>query len=144
MSQHQPKIEAFFNQLRKDRLELVDQFYSPDVFFQDPLGDIQGRDKLRAYYKNLYESVLDIRFEFRNIGSVENRAFAPWIMHLRAPKLKRAQWISVAGISEIEFDSRSGQATYHRDYFDMGAFIYEHIPVLGSVVRAIRGRLAHE
>ena len=30
---------------------------------------------------------------------------------------------------------------YHRDYFDMGEFIYERVPVLGSVIRAIKRRL---
>jgi len=31
---------------------------------------------------------------------------------------------------------------YHRDYFDMGAFVYENIPVLGSVVRYTKKRLS--
>jgi len=31
--------------------------------------------------------------------------------------------------------------TYHRDYFDLGALIYERVPVLGGLIRGIKGRM---
>ncbi|HGP4674712.1 TPA: nuclear transport factor 2 family protein, partial [Vibrio cholerae O1] len=34
-----------------------------------------------------------------------------------------------------------GKVTYHRDYFDMGEMLYEQLPVLGQVIRAIKRRL---
>jgi hypothetical protein len=29
----------------------------------------------------------------------------------------------------------------HRDYFDLGAMLYEQLPLLGAVVRTLKGRL---
>jgi len=34
-----------------------------------------------------------------------------------------------------------GRVNDHRDYFDMGEFIYERVPVLGRIIRAIKNRL---
>ena len=30
---------------------------------------------------------------------------------------------------------------YQRDYYDLGAMLYEHIPLLGGAVRAVKARL---
>ena len=36
---------------------------------------------------------------------------------------------------------QDGKVFQHHDYFDMGEFIYERVPVLGGVIRAIKNRL---
>jgi hypothetical protein len=30
----------------------------------------------------------------------------------------------------------------HHDYFDAGALLYEHVPILGGVIGWLKGRLA--
>ena len=40
----------------------------------------------------------------------------------------------------IEFDE-AGKVCQHRDYFDLGAMLYEQLPLLGPVVRTIKMRL---
>ena len=37
--------------------------------------------------------------------------------------------------------TRNGKIYYHRDYFDMGAMVYEQLPLLGRIVRKIKQRL---
>jgi hypothetical protein len=96
------------------------------------------------YYRSLYQNVTSIRFEFGDLNASAqegNSLAAPWTMHLTASKLNRGRPIALPGLSLIRFDPSSKQATYHRDYFDMGAFIYEHVPVLGSVIRFVNARL---
>jgi hypothetical protein len=134
------RIRSFFNDLRAENMDLVDRFYSKDVVFIDPAGQIEGREDLRAYYAHLYGPVLDIGFEFPAIQVTDNEAFAVWRMTVSSSKLKRGAPIIVDGLSHIRFDS-AGQAIYHRDYFDMGAMIYEQVPVLGCCIRYIKKRL---
>jgi hypothetical protein len=31
---------------------------------------------------------------------------------------------------------------YHKDYYDLGEMVYEHVPLLGFVIKKIKGRLA--
>ena len=46
--------------------------------------------------------------------------------------------IILDGVSVFKYEE--GKAVYQRDYFDLGAMIYEKVPVLGSVVRWIKKR----
>lgn len=136
-------IRDFFNQLRADKMHLCDDFYHSDILFQDPLGEIRGLNAMKAYYSNLYKNVLEIRFEFKEMTSSERKSFAPWLMHLRASGLNSGNWVIVPGVSEFEFDPSSQKVIYHRDYFDMGAFVYEHIPILKNILKYIRSKLKH-
>jgi len=144
MSNNYPElIEQFFNALRRDSLHLVAKFYAVDARFEDPLGVLQGAAAIEAYYANLYQNVSMIRFDFGKILVEGDRSAAPWIMHLAATKLNAGKEIAVAGISMFEFDPLSSQARYHRDYFDMGAFVYEHIPILKHAIGVVKSRLKH-
>jgi ketosteroid isomerase-like protein len=139
---HDEKIIRFFRELRADRMELVDGFYHSDVVFEDPVGRVEGREALRRYYEGLYANVTSIDFEFSElVGSGDHRA-GTWTMTLAAKKLDGGKPFSVPGMSLFHFDPASGLVAYHRDYFDLGAFIYERIPILRGIVRTIRRRLA--
>ena len=122
-------------------MHLVDDFYANDAIFSDPIGTHLGAEAIKRYYAGLYENVSNITFEFSSVlGSGDDFA-AIWVMHLSAKKLNRGNPISVPGVSHIRFAPNGGKAIYHRDYFDMGCFIYEHVPILGSLVQFIKRRL---
>ena len=122
-------------------MPLVSQFYSTEASFCDPVVIIKGAPAIEKYYSGLYQNVEEIKFEFAELIEAGNWVAAPWIMHLKAKKLNAGKLISVPGISHIQFESSSGKAIYHRDYFDMGAFVYEYVPVLGMVIRFIKEKL---
>jgi hypothetical protein len=140
---HQEKVKYFFDHLSKDNMKLVDEFYHPQVEFIDPVGEMKGSDKIKLYYTNMYQNVKELRFEFTNFIQSENQIVAVWKMHLKTDKLNSGEAYAVDGNSVIRFDE-SGKAIYHRDYFDMGAFVYERIPVVGFVIKKIKNRLKAE
>jgi hypothetical protein len=45
----------------------------------------------------------------------------------------------VRGVSHLKI---SDKIDYHEDFYDMGAMLYEQLPLLGSVTRWLRLRLA--
>lgn len=137
------RINQAFNELRKDNLHILDNFYHPNLKFSDPLGDINGLKQMKAYYANLYETVKDINFDFKVMSEEGDNIMAPWVMTLSAEGLNGGEPIQVTGISHITFDPKTNLVIYHRDYFDMGEFIYEHIPVLASIIRMVKRKLAH-
>lgn len=137
-----PSVQEFFKNLNKDNLQLVPEFYAEEIVFEDPLGRIDGVLDLRDYYKNLYQGVKSIQFEFSKELRQGNQYAGFWTMTLEAEGLNGGKPVRVTGMSQIEFNS-AGKAVYHRDYFDMGAFIYEHVPVLKIAIRFIKKKLAH-
>jgi hypothetical protein len=123
-------------------MHLVDAFYAENTHFVDPVVDLKGRAAVRKYYENLYQNVVSIRFEFSGIVTQGAEQVAFWTMILRGKRLKGGEEIRVVGNSHFRLDPQTGQALYHRDYFDMGEFIYEGVPILGSAIRFIKGKLA--
>lgn len=134
------RVSRFFNAFSRETLDLADAFYDKDVVFRDPITDLKGLEALKAYYASMYENVISIRFDFTDGVETEDTVAAFWTMELRARGLRGGEPIRVVGASHIRFGGREGKVVYHRDYFDMGAFIYENVPVVGPVIRYIKGR----
>jgi hypothetical protein len=143
MSQNlKEKTDKVFNQLRKDNLEILKDFYAKDLVFEDPLGRIEGLQAMKTYYALMYENVTEIKFDFFKSIQEGNEFFFRWTMTLNSTKLNGGNDISVEGGSMIFFNDE-GLVTYHRDFFDMGEMIYEHIPLLKNLIKAVKKRFEH-
>jgi hypothetical protein len=53
----------------------------------------------------------------------------------------KGRGIDISGVSHVSFDD-SGRVTAHVDYWDAAEGLYERMPLLGTVMRWLRGRLA--
>jgi hypothetical protein len=51
------------------------------------------------------------------------------------PKLNKGRIITIEGASLIRFNDK---VYYHRDYFDGGQLLYEHIPVMGKLIQTLK------
>ena len=131
------RAKKFFNQLNKDTMELVDDFYDKEVVFKDPLVSFGDRQALKDYYKGLYDQVSFIRFTFENEVVSGSECSFSWKMEMTCG-LNKGEKMSVDGISTIRFGGKEGKAIYHRDYYDMGEFVYERIPVVKSIIKLIK------
>lgn len=131
-------FKSVFNELDANQLHRLDEIYDPNVKFIDPVHELTGLPALRAYYRKLYEGVTSCRFEFEDELVQDNRAALVWTMYFEHQRFSKAGVMSLKGVSHLRFEER---VTYHHDYFDMGAFIYERVPLLSSVIRAIKRRL---
>lgn len=136
------KFQYVFENLNKDSMHLIPEFYAEDVQFVDPIGEIKGSKNITKYYENMYKNVKTIKFEFSNFVESGDMVVGVWKMTLVTDKLNGGEPIAVDGNSVIKF--KDGKAIYHRDYFDMGAFVYENVPVLGFVVKKIKERFKVE
>jgi hypothetical protein len=137
------RIDRIFNELRATNLQILDGFYDPSVLFIDPLGQHQGLESVKKYYQNLYQNVESIRFEKMGMVSNQNTHVFFWRMVLKTPSLNGGDETFLIGNSHIVFNEKD-LVSYHRDYFDMGEFIYQHIPVLGFIIRKVNQRLKAE
>ncbi len=131
-------FKAFYQNSGELHLEQIDALYTQDIEFRDPLHTILGILALKSYMKNLYANSRDIRFEYTDEFSGENWATISWLMHFRHPSLAGGKLISVRGITQIRFTDR---IFYHEDFYDLGAMIYQHVPVLGGIIRFINQRI---
>ncbi len=135
------KVQRLFANLSRETVTLENfaTVYSEDVVFIDPAHEVQGLEQLVKYSQSMYDNVIECRFEFTGVIEAESSAVLTWNMVLQHPKLNKGKTIEVPGCSHIEFNEQL--ISYHRDYFDLGAMIYERVPLLGPIIRKIKGGL---
>ncbi len=129
-----------YQRLNADNLDLLQSVYSEGVHFMDPAHEIIGLDRLTQYFQNLYTHISAINFDFDHTCQSGNDGYVQWLMTFAHPKLNSGRGITIAGTSFVRFDSDE-KIYYHRDYFDLGAMLYEHLPLLGKVIRTVKKRL---
>ena len=129
-----------FNSLSADNLYRLEEIYTSDIHFIDPAHEIRGLTTLRSYFEKLYANVSSISFDFLELLQNGQSGYVQWVMHFSHPRLNRGQAIAVPGTSFLRF-ADSNKAFYHRDYFDLGSMLYQHLPVLGPIVRSVNRRL---
>ncbi|MND95069.1 SnoaL-like domain protein [compost metagenome] len=140
MSDFLPAFARRFAALDKDNLERLGELYSTDVLFVDPLHEICGLAALERYFAALYADVQELGFEFHGCDEVhEGEGYLRWTMSYRHPRLAGGRPIQVEGCSHLLW--RDGRVYRHRDYFDAGALLYEHLPVFGRAIAWLKRRL---
>jgi limonene-1,2-epoxide hydrolase len=132
------RFQEVFQELRHDRIALLDEVYASDILFEDPLHRIAGLAALKAYFERMYAGVESIGFEFGDVIEAPGQAMLTWTMRMTHRRLRAGEELALPGATHIRFGEK---VHYHRDYFDAGALLYERLPVLGGIVRAIRKRV---
>ena len=140
MSEYLKRFAERFSELDADNLERLGELYSDTVRFRDPLHEVQGLVALRAYFEQLYANVQDVRFEFHGHDQVnDGQGYLRWTLHYRHARLNGGRPVQVQGCSHLMWRDK---VYLHHDYFDAGALLYEHLPVMGSVIGWLKRRLA--
>jgi limonene-1,2-epoxide hydrolase len=133
-------VNQFYNDANVKTIKnLCERFYHKDIIFDDAVGHVEGREALIKYYLDLYSNLTAINFEMHDETQHKNKIYARWKMIYQHPSLNDQAPIDVQGVSYLEV--KDGQVIYQRDYFDMGAMVYEKVPVIGTLVKWIKGRL---
>ena len=136
------RFARFFSDFSPDKVaRLVDQTYAPDIWFNDTLKTLNGRDALRSYLKHSAEAVQSCRVEILDtLSNDRGDYYVRWTMVIRFKRFKPGQDTQTIGISHLRFD-RDGLVRLHQDYWDSTAGLFEHIPLLGAAIRAIKQRV---
>ncbi|SEJ20887.1 nuclear transport factor 2 family protein [Pseudomonas sp. NFR16] len=130
-----------FAALNKDNLERLGELYADDIAFADPMRKAQGLAEVRRYFAELYANVSDLQFEFHAFDQVrEGKGYLRWTRTYCHPRLNQGEPIAVQGCSHLLW--AENKVFQHRDFFDAGALLYEHVPVMGRMIRWLKRRLA--
>ena len=132
------EFKAFYQQANSSNLERMDRIYTQDIEFRDPLHTILGILALKSYMKNLYANSNCVEFEYTDEQRGENSATIAWYMKFSHSGLAGGKMIKLRGITQIRFTDR---IYYQEDFYDLGAMLYQHIPVLGAIVRFVNKRV---
>jgi len=131
-------FKKFYRQFDQQSLTFLGEIYSDDVTFSDPVHMIQGLDTLKQYFESMCGNLTQCRFDFIDEIIGENDACFKWEMHYSHPSLKSNAPLKLMGATFIKY---SDKIDSHEDFYDMGAMLYEHLPLVGSAIRLIKCRI---
>lgn len=116
--------------------ENVEQLYTEDVRFRDPITTVNGIDALRGYLRRFGEVSAGARFEITGEIVTPGDAAVFWTMVLAGKRGKDGRRFD--GVSHLKVRDRVYE---ERDYFDLGDAVYDHVPVVSWFTRLVRAYL---
>jgi ketosteroid isomerase-like protein len=134
------RVREFFESISPEAVRRIDEIYADDAWFKDPFNEVRGIEPIRRIFSHMFEQVDAPRFVVREAVSDGSSAFLTWDFLFRAPRLGSAEQV-IHGASHLRFDA-DGRVSYHRDYWDAAEELYEKIPLLGGLMRAVKRRAA--
>jgi hypothetical protein len=114
------------------------KLYAEDVWFNDTLKTLHGRAAVEAYFLKTISHMDSFRTEVDDVARSGPDFYVRWTMDIRFKGAKEP--VRTIGMTLLRFD-REGRAVLHQDFWDSGAGFYEHLPVLGGVMRWIKSKI---
>jgi len=127
-----------FGQLRAAQLPLLGELVAEDIEFSDPFNHLRGRSAFLGVLQEMFDKLEGPVFEITGIDPVSDGAYIHWQFRARVPLL--GQWHQT-GLSRLRLNE-DGLIDQHLDYWD-SAQLYGRIPLLGSIIRWLRGKFAY-
>ncbi|WP_087025002.1 nuclear transport factor 2 family protein [Thaumasiovibrio subtropicus] len=128
-----------YQRLDKDNIHLLKEVYDPDVVFVDPAHRIEGLAALEDYFESLYANLNYCEFDVHHFQEAAGKGYLHWTMRFSHPRLEKGEARSLEGCTMLTF--AGDKVVKHQDFFDLGAMLYEAVPVVGSIIRHIKARL---
>ena len=129
----------FFDNLSIDNLANLSSVMTEDIHFIDPFNDTHGLRQVEKIFAHMYTSLETPRFSVAHMGMAdgdEPLGFLRWELNATL----RGKAYRITGMSEVRF-AADGRVNLHVDHWDAAQQFYEHLPVVGWVLRTIRSRL---
>ena len=137
-------IERFQNLLSDfkapDFRERIRDVYAEDAFFNDTLKTVRGADGIEEYLVDSAKAIDLGIVEFLDVVGSDGNYYFRWKMTLRFKRLARGEDKQSIGMSHIRFNAE-GKVVLHQDFWDSTSGLFEHVPVLGAVLRRAKKRL---
>lgn len=133
------KIRAFYRDLTAKRLTELGDIYHQDIHFIDPVSSHHGLNALQRYFSHSLGNLSYCQFEIADVHAFRGCATMFWTMHYAHPSLERNAPLTLSGCSHLLF--ADNKVIYHRDYYDMGEMLYQHIPLLRSFIGYLKSRI---
>ncbi len=133
------KVKSFYEQFGTEVLPRLDEFYTADIEFRDPVHTLNGCLAVRHYLQRMATSLEHYRIRYLDEVIGPHTAYLTWEMDYAHHKLQGGKIITVRGMTHLKFTDK---VYYHEDCYDLGALLYEQVPVLGFATRTLKHRLA--
>jgi steroid Delta-isomerase len=135
------KLVKYWQTLTPDTIARIGEVYKDDATFQDPFNAVKGLPAISHIFHDMFVRCHAPRFVITETIMEDNRALLVWDFTFRLKSLKPDLTRKIHGTSLIRF-AADGRVQSHRDYWDAAGELYEQLPIIGSIMRWLKKRMA--
>jgi len=132
-------IAHYFETLTPESVGQIKKLYAPTARFKDPFNDVRGTAEIERIFQHMYVSLTQPRFVIVAQIVDGSQAFFTWEFRFKFKRFDTQTEQVVLGTTHLVLDEQ-GQISLHRDYWDAAEELYEKLPVVGSLMRWLKGR----
>ena len=135
------RFENFLGHLDEQTArEQTEKVYAPAAFLNDTLKTIHGAPAIRDYFIKTAQGLDSMAVSFDDIAVSGHNYYFRWTMDTRMKHLAHGKTIRTIGVTLVRFDPE-GRVLLHQDFWDSAQGVWDHVPVLGAVIRWIQSTL---
>lgn len=132
------RFRRFYDEFSPAWVVRLEELYAPGFAFKDPFHEVHGDfATLRRYFTRVL-ALAESRFIVEDVATGADGSYVRWRWEWKRKPTDTLR--VVPGVTHLRLDA-AGQITYHRDLFDAAEGFYESLPVVGSLLRAIKRRV---
>lgn len=132
------RFRSFYETFSRDWLARIEELYAPGFVVEDPFHRFDGDFRaMRAYFERILNAFAFSKFTVEDIATGNDGSYVRWRWDWQRKSSDPVR--TVPGVTHLRFDA-TGKIVWHRDLFDAAQGVYEAIPVVGGVLRAIKQR----
>jgi hypothetical protein len=133
------RFREFYRDVTAERVaELAPGLYAGDVYFNDTLKTLRGRDEVTAYFQKTADATAFVRATIEDVAWSGSDCYVRWVMDVGFKD--GGEPIKTPGMTQLRFNS-DGLVVLHQDYWDSAGGFYDHLPVVGGLLAWIRSML---
>ena len=118
----------------------IREVYAEDAFFNDTLKTVRGAEEIEDYLAASADAIEKGTVEFLDLVADDGNYYFRWKMTIRFKRFARGEDKHSVGMTHVRFD-REGKVVLHQDFWDSSGGLFEHVPVLGWMLRRAKKRL---
>lgn len=126
-----------FEQLSPETLDELEACFDEGARFVDPFNDVRGRKAIRRVFEHMFSTCEGPRFSVIESLGADSTVYLRWQFSFGPADARQC----IEGVSRVQFSSQH-LVTEHVDYWDAASQLYESLPWLGWLFRALRKRLS--
>jgi hypothetical protein len=135
------RFENFLSHLdEKTARDETEKVYAPDAFLNDTLKTLHGSPAIRDYFIKTAQGLESMTVTFDDLAVSGKNYYFRWTMETRMKHLARGKTVTTIGVTLVRFDSK-GRVLVHQDFWDSAQGVWDHVPVLGTVIRWIQSKI---
>lgn len=133
------RFKDLFSVLSPEKVrDKASEVYAENAYFNDTLKTVIGAEAIEDYLLESARRAASVTVRFDDTVGKEGEYYFRWTMHIRFEE--GSEPVRSIGMTHIRFNE-DGKVVLHQDYWDAASGLFEHLPVIGGMIRLVKGRL---